>query len=719
MMTSREFVLSLLLLGSGVGGANAANAVLTNAAAVHQLAAETAAQHLPVRLDGVVTHYNSRIGNGLFIQDATDGIYIRLGTNRPPVVAGDHVIIEGQTATGDYAPVVQLRRWQRLGQAALPPPERVNAAALASGRFDCRRVEVRGIVRSAEPARGDPAAHLVMQLRADGQDLFVGINTYPPASTNLVDAEVIVRGVVGGNFSWQRQLLSPVLLLDTAAEVEVISPPQSLAALPWAPIQSLFGYSVAGFPDRRVRLRGQLLGQQPGKWLAVRDATSGLFVETPEGGKLTVGDELELVGFPELREQTLWLRRAVVQKVGWHKPPSVVESPVGEALKQPCKLRRLTGTLVGNPRPGEGSWVLNLHAEDSDFEAWVPATDSSHPAEWREGARFTITGITEPFFLPGHRLTMFPLPRGLRLHASSAADVRVVVAAPWWTNPRLARTATYALMGALVLLGTAVLVATLLARKNAALRETRKQLQGARDELSARYTIRTGEWHEELTARHAAEADFALLTAERTRLARELHDTLEQSLASVALLLDAAKGFLRDEPKESDRYLDSAVKQLRESQSEIRRSIWNLRSVALEKATLPEALSQLGEALADAHGPVVQFHCEGEPANIPPGVASHLFRIAQEGVTNALKHAQAGRIEIRLAFRTGQVELAVQDDGGGFDPTAAAADGRFGLRGLNERALALGAELKVESAVGRGAVVRVIVPRAKWLEAQA
>lgn len=254
------------------------------------------------------------------------------------------------------------------------------------------------------------------------------------------------------------------------------------------------------------------------------------------------------------------------------------------------------------------------------------------------------------------------------------------------------------------------MAAAVLARKNTALREAREQLRAARDELARRYSVRTGEWQEELAARHAAEADFALLTAERTRMARELHDTLEQTIASVALQLDAAKGFFHGQPDESQRLLDAATHQLRESQAEVRRSVWNLRSVKLEEATLPEALQQLGKALADTHGPKVEVRCEGTPIQVPPGVASHLFRIAQEGVTNALKHAHAGKIEIVLVFKPEGIELAVSDDGCGFDSTAPSRNGHFGLRGLKERARALEAELALESKPGQGTRLRLAVP---------
>ncbi len=692
--------------------------ILTNAAAVHALSPEVSGQGLPVRLEGVVTHYHPRLSDGICFQDSTDGVYVSLGGLKPEVSVGDHVVIDGETSSGDYAPIVRLTRLQTLGRGELPKPERVTAASLATGRYDSRRVEVRGIVRSVVPAQRTTTApaHLAMELRSDGNDLLVRVTEYHPANTNLVDAEVIVRGIAAGVFNWQRQLLAPIVVAASDADVEVVKPSRAMLTLPVVTIRSLFHYSPDGFPQHRVRVQGQLLGRHAGNQLTVRDATSGLFVESADHSQLLPGDEVELLGFPEMREHSLWLMKAVVRKVSSGQPPTPIASSVSDAIKHPGELRRITGELASPPRPGESSWVLNLLDGESEFEVWLPAAGGTLPDWLREGVRLAVVGITEPFVLPSQRPTMFPFPRQLRLHARSLSDVELVRAAPWWTSPRLTKTVLISLVGALLLLGVTILAAAFLARKNAALREAREQLRGARDELAKRFSVRTGEWQEELAARHAAEADFALLTAERTRLARELHDTLEQTIASVALQLDAAKGFFHGQPDESQRLLDAATGQLRESQSEVRRSVWNLRSVKLEEATLPEALQQLGEALADTHGPKVEVRCEGEPIQVPPGVASHLFRIAQEGVTNALKHAQARKIEIVLRFQPQVVELSVNDDGCGFDPQAAAANGHFGLRGLKERARALDAELALDSQPGRGTRLHLKLPAASLRE---
>lgn len=708
---------AVVLLRSGTACGAAADhsgtlPTLTNAAAVHALATEQSALEFPVRLEGVVTHYHPKLSDGICFQDATDGVYVTLAGKKPEVQVGDRVIIEGVTQAGDYAPVVRLRQIERLGPGVLPTPVPVTVAALATGRYDSRRVEVRGIVRSLTAAQrtSTAQAHLALELRSDGNDLLVRVTEYDPARTNLVDAEVLVRGIAAGVFSRQRQLLAPIVVAAGDADVTVVRLARSLDTLPIVTIQSLFHYSPDGFPQHRVRIRGMLLGRHAGNRLTVRDATSGLFVESADGSKLTPGDEVELFGFPEMREHSVWLRQAEVRKIRSGASPVPVTSSVAEALLHPCELRRITGTLCGPPQPGDGSWVLPLRDVAEDYQATVPAGEGGLPDWLREGAVLKVVGVTEPCVLPNQRPTMFPFPRQLRLHARALGDVELVRSAPWWTSPRLTRTIGVGLAGALLLLGLTSVAAAILVRKNRALCEAREQLRLARDELAKRYTARTGEWQEELAARHAAEADFALLTAERTRMARELHDTLEQTIASVALQLDAVRGFFHRSPEDSQRLLEAATQQLRDSQAEVRRSVWNLRSVKLEEATLPEALQQLGKALADAHGPTVEVRCAGIPQQIPPGVASHLFRIAQEGVTNALKHATAQRVEITLEFTPEAVILQVNDDGCGFDTSAAGLHGHFGLLGLHERAAAVAATIDLQSSPGQGTHLRVRVP---------
>lgn len=204
-------------------------------------------------------------------------------------------------------------------------------------------------------------------------------------------------------------------------------------------------------------------------------------------------------------------------------------------------------------------------------------------------------------------------------------------------------------------------------------------------------------------------------TEERNRLAREIHDTIAQDLSAIAFQLEAAEALLSQPapPVDSERARRSVTAALgltRKALDEARRSVLDLRAAPLEGRTLPEALAALaGEADAGSI-PSVSFEARpATPAKIPPAVEVGLYRIAQEALQNAVRHAAAARVMLRLEALPGRIRLTVEDDGRGF-PIEEAADGRFGLLGMRERARLLGGSLQIESAPGAGTRITAEVP---------
>jgi two-component system NarL family sensor kinase len=196
---------------------------------------------------------------------------------------------------------------------------------------------------------------------------------------------------------------------------------------------------------------------------------------------------------------------------------------------------------------------------------------------------------------------------------------------------------------------------------------------------------------------------------ERNRLAREIHDTLAQSLAAITLKLEAADALLEGEPtpRRARASVNQALELARRSLDDVRRSVLDLRAAPLEGRGLARALRELvTEAASGLEAAVI---VEGDDAGLPPRVTLGLYRIAQEAVANVLRHAGAARLELRLAVDVGRVTLSVSDDGRGFDP-AQSLPGHFGLIGMGERARLLGGALRVESAPGQGARIVVEAP---------
>jgi len=206
---------------------------------------------------------------------------------------------------------------------------------------------------------------------------------------------------------------------------------------------------------------------------------------------------------------------------------------------------------------------------------------------------------------------------------------------------------------------------------------------------------------------------------ERNRLAREIHDTLAQGLAAVALHLETADALLQsgeDLGQEPARRLlqarlQQALDLTRLNLEEARRSVLDLRLAHLEGRTLVEALDHLAREYASHQDFHVEYEAESASHPLPARVEAGLYRITQEALENAARHARARHVAIRLSTSPAEVRLVVQDDGQGFDPAHVPA-GRFGLIGLNERARFLGGRLKLESAPSAGTRLEVTVPLA-------
>ena len=197
---------------------------------------------------------------------------------------------------------------------------------------------------------------------------------------------------------------------------------------------------------------------------------------------------------------------------------------------------------------------------------------------------------------------------------------------------------------------------------------------------------------------------------ERTRLARELHDTVAQSLTAITLRLESADAMMEGgaAPEQIHGALREALRLTQKSLEETRRSVHDLRSASLEGRSLAQALAALAEEFGERGG-LRMTVALGEQRPLPLYLSAGLYRIAQEALNNTLKHAQAERATVQLTTTQDRVELVVEDDGVGFDPSAAQA-GRFGLIGMAERARLMGGELTVASSAGAGSQVRALVP---------
>ena len=204
---------------------------------------------------------------------------------------------------------------------------------------------------------------------------------------------------------------------------------------------------------------------------------------------------------------------------------------------------------------------------------------------------------------------------------------------------------------------------------------------------------------------------------ERTRIARELHDTLLQSFHGLLLQFQTAAYLLPERPAEAREQLDGAIVHAAKAITEGRNAVQGLRSSTLERNDLAMAIRTLGDELASdpsaPQPPDFSVAVEGETRDLHPIVRDEIYKIAAEALRNAFRHAQAGRVEVEIRYDDEQFRLRVRDDGTGIDPKVLAnqgLEGHYGLRGMSERAALIDGKLAVWSEVGAGTEVELVIP---------
>lgn len=206
---------------------------------------------------------------------------------------------------------------------------------------------------------------------------------------------------------------------------------------------------------------------------------------------------------------------------------------------------------------------------------------------------------------------------------------------------------------------------------------------------------------------------YAAVLAERTRLAREMHDTLIQGCASASAMLEAAAGSDVQDQESRQHLIEYASTQIRATMDEARQAVWNLRSGESAEITLALALKQMCERVSREYG--IQVECASSGAEFRMGqqAAHDLMMAARECLYNAVLHGEPTRIRVELRYFTEALLLTIRDDGRGFDPASMPEEGHYGLQGLQERVHRFGGEVRIESRLGHGAEIALRVPREK------
>ncbi len=649
--------------------------LLTHVEQVRRLTPAEAGRGYPVRIRGVIT--DDVPAPDFFIQDGTTGIYVE--GSRSPVFAhhfGDLVEVEGITGPGRFAPVVLEHKLRVLGRGTLPMTRLYSWNELANGQHDGEWVQVRGTVLSASIDRTSwRETTLAMSVASGGGKLKVRVPiTHELDTSAWIDRQVVMEGVCGTLFNFHRQFVGVLLYVPRLSLIQEAERAKEVSfdeLMRFSPDQN-------AFQRVRVRVRGVLVYQQPGSSLFLETNGQGLRVLSQQQALLEPGDVVEASGFPAVGESTPILEDALFRKVGRSSPsPAIAMELRGPLERFDGRLVSIDAKVLQREGPLDGSSfllqsdkrVFTVSAQtDTAFERMLSISPSSV-------VRVTGVCLVQSGGLWG-------TPQSFRLLIRAPSDITVLRAPSWWN-----------LNHALWLLGVCVtvllVVGTLLVVVSDRLRA---QMAIVREKIR-----------------------MVVIHEERDRIARELHDTLEQELAGMTMQLDLAVDCFQQTPQTARQAVETARNMSRRSMIEARRSVWDLRCRMLEEGDLVSALAQTVGSMTNGERVGINVKVEGAPRRLAATTELNLLRIGQEAVTNAVKHARPSQVTVLLQFRPQVVRLSVVDNGCGFEPTGVVLNGssHFGLLDMRERAQSLGCRLEIHSEPGGGTRIELEVPQAQ------
>jgi Histidine kinase len=469
----------------------------------------------PIRLVGVVTCCGP--GGPLFIHDGSAGTYVESRLHLQTTHVGDRVEVTGVSA-GNFVPMVDHPRVRTLGRGALPLARPIGPEQLVAGEEDGQWVSVEGVVRSVVPRR--PFAHIYVSTGG-----FLRFPVEVPlrdmsGALELVDARVRVRGVRGSLFNSSRQLADIALVTSGLEMLTVLEPPPRLSSIPLLPVKALLQFVPGQRWQHQVRVKGIVTYASDGE-LYIRDETGGLPVRGAPN-PAAVGDLIEVAGFAGPGLFTPALEDARVLSRG---PGAPAVSPTSITAEQ-AVTGRFDGDLVEidarllASSGGQEETRLSLQAGPYMFPA-VQRGAEPWSLGLRPGSELRLTGICAVNAArPG-------VPQGFQILLRSREDVVVRHAGPWWTSRR----ATWALSA---LAGIAVL--------------SFAWVFALRRRVHSQAAI--------IWQRVKRETELQ----ERQRMARELHDTLEQTLTGISLSLEAASVKLQTSPAAAEPLLERAIR---------------------------------------------------------------------------------------------------------------------------------------------------------------
>jgi signal transduction histidine kinase len=666
-LLGQRFLLSLVFLCLLSPSWAAANLpTLTKISQIRHLTTEQAGLGYPVKIRGVIT--NDVPSPEFVIQDSASGIYV-LGNKSFVHRLGDVVELEGVTEAGGFAPVVREKNLRILGKGPLPKARLYSLGELSAGQMDSQWVKLKGVVHSVsidQTSWHEPA--LDMNLSANGGQFKVRVPIFSSQvdPSSWVGHEVAIEGVCGSLSNVWRQLVGLMLYVPRLSFIKIEGKVKE------ASVSALLRFSPDSATSERVRVQGVVSYQERGKAVYLQSSGRGLRVLSQQDTVLEPGDLVEALGFPVLGESEPVLEDATLRRLGHQEPPIPVELEVKPPFERYDGALVVANAILLDTRMQQDGLNLLLELNGFSFNALLPNGSATErllaiPAK----SQLRVTGVClVRNGGPWH------YPKSFQILVRSPEEIAVTHTPSWW-NVRHSLWLLAVL--AAVLFGALAWLVVLRGKLSTQVELYRQKLRGG------------------------------AILEERNRIARELHDTLEQDMAGITMQLDLAADCFEKSAPIAQRAIETARNMSRHSMMEARRSVWDLRCHLLENGDLVYALKQVAELLSRRDGIKIDVQVCGVPSRLTPSLELNLLRIGQEAMTNAVKHAHAGNIVLELRYEPGSVQLRVSDDGIGFVPSESSLSNHFGLLDMRERAQAIGSEIQIASGEGSGTRIELEV----------
>jgi signal transduction histidine kinase len=557
---------------------------------VRELSREEAGRHLPVALRAVVTWVHPGTPFA-YVQDASGGIRVTgpKWESSEAAKAGAIVVVSGETAAGQYVPVVTNAVVARAGYWNLDQAERVSLEAALTGAEEGRWVEMSGFVRQVTPEHGLVSLELSTP-RGEFQ-------VWTPASQSfdyLKGALLRVQGTCAAVANSRHQLTGIEVWAPEVKNLQVEEPaPEDVFATPLRPLGSLQRFDFQNAPNRRVRTAGTVVLQELGRYLYIQDGADSVFALTRQPEAVRPGDRVEVVGFAGNDGRKFLLREAVFRRVSAGAEPAPVQLSAAQTVNVDWEglLAKAEGTLL-DAIEKDGKARLLVRAGDSTFEAILDGASAARVQELRRlalGGRLALTGVYEV------QTDEYGRPQSFLMRLLSWQDAQVLQRRPWWTLARLA----WVLLGLTAVVVVAVAWGLLISRKHKLLEQAQAELRAANDQLEHRVEERTRALREQVADKERARAELAkaqeeLMLASRQAGMAEVATSVLHNVGNVLNSVNVSAALLNQRLRHSRvEFVAKAAALLRQPPAQLARYL----AEDAKGKTLPDYLERLGGVL--------------------------------------------------------------------------------------------------------------------------